>query len=458
MDDESTWLTVKKPRKVKTGVLKAADDGKFLRNIDVALFIRFRYFSFFVETEKSKDPKMIIQMSMKTEKLYSSGTNKENQVPVVKKRTQIPIKVKPAKKNLETTAGITKHKNLHDALKLLNANELKSLLDATRIQYNNQVILLKTALNYLNDNLKVTKVDDMIFFDKPLDHTKRILPNDIRCILEQLVGSTNKENLQYFFNNLLNSLCEDINKNRNFIGHIILLQQIVFIYPEVVLSNLASTVILRNSYQNQSSICLSLIWCLGSAALSDTTIGLKVWSEIISSVIHVKSYTKFAFEYLYKIMQASDKTPKLNLSIDEFQAVVDLVLTNYDPKAKPKELQALKLKSIELLCEKFVKSADPLNLESIFLMLLMYSKKHPETFIKGIAEAINADAKGCLNIWKQNFDRNFRQSLIFFNYLDNNLNDCEQVISNPLLKQFIKGIDFRKYPQFKFALVSFFNV
>lgn len=204
----------------------------------------------------------------------------------IKKKTQIPVKIKPAKsepqrvRKSESPPGF---KNLQAALNALDLNEFRSLLEACKLQFNNDLINLKTCLTFFNDKLRLERTEDKMFFDQPLDYPDNILPAPLRSILKQVIEKCSKESLLFFFHNLLQSLCEELNKSRNFVGHLVLLQQIAIYAPEVSGNNLASTVILRNSYQNQPSICLSLFWALGTAGLRDTTIGLKVWS--VSSVI-----------------------------------------------------------------------------------------------------------------------------------------------------------------------------
>lgn len=340
------------------------------------------------------------------------------------KKTQIPVKVKPqvdqkivqkVKKKSESPSGLS-YKNLQAALNALDLDELQNLLEATKLQFNNPVIILKTALSFLNEKLKLEKVEDSLFFDKPLDYPNNILPSVLKTILQQLIKNCNKENLQYSFYNIVQSLCEEINKSRNFVGHLILLQQVAYYYPEVCISNLASTVILRNSYQNQPSICLSLFWVLGNSGTCDTTVGLKVWSEIISSVINVKSYTKFAFDYLNKILSVSSKTPALQITLDEYKTLIELLLTN-DSKIKLKDLQKIKANCVEMLTRKFIKSSNSVKIESLFLILLYYSKRSPEMFVRELLLCIELYPEESLKIWRLNFHSFIRPNLFIFNYL-----------------------------------------
>jgi hypothetical protein len=351
-------------------------------------------------------------------KPINGPTNKENVIP--KKKTQIPVKIKqpaepkvPKVKKSESPPGF---KTLAAAINSLDLNELKNLLEATKLQFNNDVIMLKTVLQFFNEKLRLGRAEDSLFFDKPLDYPDNILPENLKSILQQLVQKCNNENLQYFFHNMLQSLCEEINKSRNFVGHLIMLQQIAQFYPEVCITNLASTVILRNSYQNQPSICLSLFWALGTSGICDTTVGLKVWMEIFSSVISVKSYTKFAFDYLHKILSVSNKTPKLRITNEEYKVLVELLLTG-DKKTNLKDLPKIKAKCIEMLTVKYAKSLKEEKVEQSFLTLMNYCKRAPEMFVNGIIEAIQIHPEECLRVWGLNFDNYQKQNVFVFNFL-----------------------------------------
>lgn len=361
--------------------------------------------------------KLIISLTMKT----SNGGKKEIVAP---KKTQIPVKIKgqpeqkPQKprKKPEVPTAFT-FKTLQAALHSLNIAELRNLLDATFIQFKNDVIMLKTAVAFLNEKLRLEKAEDVMFFDKPLDYPTSILPNELKSILKELITKCNDEALKYFFHNLLQSLCEELNKSRNFVGNLLMLQQIAHYLPEVCISNLASTVILRNSYQNQPSICLSLFWALVSSGYCNTTIGLKVWMEIVSSVLNIKSYTKFAIDCLHKILSAGEKTPGLEISLEEYKTLIELLVSNQE-KVKTKDLQKTKWKCISMVTRKYVESLDASkNLEEFFMLMLTFCKRNPEIFAAEFIELVKVFPVECIRMWKENFDNFSRQNAFIFGYL-----------------------------------------
>lgn len=341
------------------------------------------------------------------------------------KKTQIPVKVKnknatepkavpKPKKKSESPPGI-RFKSLPAALNSLDLVELENLLETTKLQFNNDVIQLKTALTFLNEKLRLEKPEDSLFFDKPLDYPTNILSKELKSVLQRLVKNCSNERLQYFFHNLLQSLCEELNKSSSFVGHLILLQQIAHHYPDVCISNLASTVILRNSYQNQPSICLSLFWALGCSGYRNTTYGLKVWHEIVSTVINVRSYTKYVLEYLTKILEESHRTPDLEISLSEYRAIVDLLMSS--DKIKSKDLQKMKVSCLRMLSDKFIRSLDSNQVEPVFLSILTYCKQDPAMFVREVTECIKVHPEECLAIWWLHFHSYSRQNIFIFNYL-----------------------------------------
>lgn len=123
------------------------------------------------------------------------------------------------------------------------------------------------------------------------------------------------------------------------------------------------------------------------------------------------------FDYLQKILEVSGRTPNLQINIDEYKILIEILLSNTDPKAKSKELQKIKANCIEMLTTKYIKSLDATKIESNFLLLLFYCRRNPEIFVSGIIEAIKLFTYECLGIWKMNFESFKRPSIFIFRYL-----------------------------------------
>lgn len=428
--------------------------------------------------------KLIMSLAVKTNGKKEIIAQKKTQIPVKVKAESQQKAVKPKKKSEAPT--VFTFRTLQAALHSLSISELQHLLDATKMQFNNDVTTLKTAVAFLNEKLRLEKAEGLLFpilpanfivlceildvmvFDKPLDYPSSILSAELKSILNDLIAKCNEEKLKYLFHNLLQSLCEELNKSRNFVGYLLMLQQIALYLPEVCVSNLASTVILRNSYQNQPSICLSLFWALVSSGYRDTTIGLKVWMEIVSSVMNTKSYTKFAIDCLHKILSASGKTPALKVSLLEYKTLIEVLVSNNE-KVKTKELQKTKWKCISLVTRKYIESLDTDHLEHFFKLMCTFCKRNPDIFAAEFVELVKAFPVECIRLWEENFDNFSRQNAFVFGYLGelksiyrkfnervlipDKVQDSEQLIEHPKFLDFIKSIDYRKYPNLLFVRV-----
>lgn len=123
-------------------------------------------------------------------------------------------------------------------------------------------MLLKTASHFLNEKIRAPP-NEYLFADKPLNYPTNILSKNLNTELTEIISSSREENVQYFFDQALSNVCENMNKNFNFFGDLIMIQLIGQRYPAVCNQNLARNAMLRNSYQNQSHIGLTLLWGLG---------------------------------------------------------------------------------------------------------------------------------------------------------------------------------------------------
>lgn len=54
-----------------------------------------------------------------------------------------------------------------------------------------------------------------------------------------------------------------------------MLQLIARHWPTICSSNMASTAMLRHSYQNRSNICLSILWAIGQGGYENLMVGIK---------------------------------------------------------------------------------------------------------------------------------------------------------------------------------------
>lgn len=132
-----------------------------------------------------------------------------------------------------------------------------------------------------------------------------------------------------------------------------MVQLIAHEWPSVCVESLAKNAILRNSYQNRSTIGLSLLWALGQGGLRDVTVGLKAWQNIMLPLLEIKSYTKYVCEYVYRILHGNNQVKdsaavnELTLQYDEFLAIFDEL--NKSRTGIPRDCQKLLTESAKPL-------------------------------------------------------------------------------------------------------------
>lgn len=197
--------------------------------------------------------------------------------------------------------------------------------------------------SYLNSMLNVKNPPSLI--DKSINYPNNIVPANVKATIYSLLNETGPANIQYFFDQSLTTLAVDLSNNLSCIGHNILLQLIALEWPSVCIQNLAKNAILRNSYQNRSPIGLNLLWALGQGGFKDTTVGCRVWQNIMVPVLEMKSYTKWVCEYIHRMLNHT--TGDINLVQNEFFVIFDELLLQRN--GLPKDCQKLLSNSASML-------------------------------------------------------------------------------------------------------------
>lgn len=195
-----------------------------------------------------------------------------------------------------------KHRDLEAALKAVIVSDLRAHLWAVNENFKqNHLMALKAITSFLNENLRVD-VADPTFSNKSLSYPYDVLPQDLKELIDDTITNAGDQNVQYFYDLTLSNLTGDMNKNLPHLGHSVLLQAMAISNPQICVNNLARNAILRNSFQNRSNIGLSLLWALGQGGFHDPSVGLKVWQDIMVPVIELKTYSKYVYEYVHKIL------------------------------------------------------------------------------------------------------------------------------------------------------------
>lgn len=296
--------------------------------------------------------------------IQSDHLNKENKKPNgIKKIAKVSQSPPPAPPKVKGISIPRKPTSIEAAFEQFNVDQLNSEIELMKSNFpSNHLVWLKgvsfvTAILYeyfmeimnfqltsfLNSTLNVKNPPSLI--DKSTNYPYNIIPVEVKETIYRLLNEVGPANIQYFFDQSLTTLAVDMSNNLNCIGHNILLQLIALEWPTVCTQNLAKNAILRNSYQNRSSIGLSLLWALGQGGFKDSTVGCRVWQNIMVPVLEMKAYTKWVCEYMHRMLKNSDDD--IDLVQNEFFVIVDELLQQRN--GLPKDCQKLLISSASIL-------------------------------------------------------------------------------------------------------------
>jgi hypothetical protein len=295
--------------------------------------------------------------SIYVSKVLNGGSNKENkkankpqEKPKSAGQSNIPVKIKqpPAKpEKVEKKVVQKKPESIENQVKSIRVGELTGYLQTVAANFpQNEMMLLKAAAQFLNERICCPK-GEFLFADKSLAYPANIIPNDLMKELVDLISQSRDETLLYFFDQSLTSMCESMNKNLDYFGHIIMIQLIAHKSPQFCISNLARNAMLRNSYQNQSSIGLTLLFALGQG-YRDPGVALKVWQDLMIPIVDLKSYTAFIHKYIHDVLSADTSSRNLKISMTEFATFFNTLTAAKSRKLK-NEFQRLNDESLMLL-------------------------------------------------------------------------------------------------------------
>lgn len=250
-----------------------------------------------------------------------------------------------------------------------------------------------------------------------MNHPMDKLPPKFLQTITEIITRTKKESLQYFFDQSLSNLAECLNKDQPFVGHLLMIQILALDDPQRCVANLARNSLLRNSYQNQSFIGLSLIWALGQGGFADTSIGLKVFQDIMMPVADLKHYTRFVFHFVFILLiYPVDCSP---ISIQEFAVYFNsLSSTKTKPKDPKDLLSTIKPNALLALIQKY--SGGAVKRSDLFMFLLKNLENIPniERALPNITKCLfDAELTECLQVWKKNFKKNQNESLVILKYI-----------------------------------------
>ncbi|KAH8248607.1 hypothetical protein KR032_001372 [Drosophila birchii] len=389
----------------------------------------------------------------------ASSSSKNNKSPA-KKNTAKNASVTAAKKATSTSA---KPKTLEQALKQITPDDFAAQVEQVKLSCpGSELRWLSHIALYFNGALAYDC--DPIFSGRSAQYPSNLASGDLKTEVVKFLGSVGEQNLEYFFYSLLDSMATDLNNNQTVAGYKLILQLIGQNWPTICSRNLAKTALLRNSYQNRSSICLSILWAIGQGGFKSLNEGVRVWQNLMLPNLELKQYTKFVVEYMERVLNAEaarKASDPLLLNQQEFFATYNALNAQY--MNLPKDLQQslkrsarLLLVSRELRLEKvrpfkdvvylqgnYIKS--PVKHANIFLTLfrdISASSKQNNEIEGCISCLLSSGSDDCLKVWRMNYKKQTLPSLLLLKAIDENwATSTNELAKSPAYHHFLQEID-----------------
>ncbi|XP_037709388.1 transmembrane protein 214-A isoform X1 [Drosophila subpulchrella] len=371
----------------------------------------------------------------------ASSSSKTNKSPVKKNPVKNAGASSTQKKS--TSSSVGKPKTLELALKSITRDDFAAQLEQVKLSCpGSELRWLSHIALYLNGALSYDC--DPIFSGRSAQYPSVLASASLKYSVVEFLGSVGEQNLEYFFYSLLDSMATDLNNNQTVAGYKLVLQLIGQNWPSICSRNLAKTALLRNSYQNRSNICLSILWAIGQGGYQSLNEGVRVWQNLMLPNLELKQYTKFVVEYMERALSAAaarKPVDSLQLNQQEFFATYNALNATYNNL--PKEWQQSLKRSARLLLQHYIDS--PVKHANIFLTLFREisanSKQNNE--IEGcISCLLSSGRDDCLRVWRMNYKKQQLPSLLLLKAIDDNwTTSTHELATSPVYHTFLQDVE-----------------
>ncbi|TDG46453.1 hypothetical protein AWZ03_007109 [Drosophila navojoa] len=223
-----------------------------------------------------------------------------------------------------------KARTLEQAMKQITPDDFAAQLEQVKISCpGSQLRWLSNISSYLNSCLAFDC--DPTFSGRSAQYPSNLASAALKQSILDFLRSVGETNLEYFFYSLLDSMATELNSGQNVVGYKFVLQLIGQNWPAICSHNMAKTAVLRNSYQNRSNICLSILWAIGQGGHQNLTEGVKVWQNLMLPNLELKSFSKFVVEHIERVLNAAAarKAETLLINQQEFFDCYNALNANY---------------------------------------------------------------------------------------------------------------------------------
>ncbi|KAH8391190.1 hypothetical protein KR215_008629 [Drosophila sulfurigaster] len=334
-----------------------------------------------------------------------------------------------AKKQAKQTS--TKPKTLEQAMKQITPDDFAAQVAQVKISCpGSELRWLSNIASYLNGALSYDC--DPVFSGRSAQYPSNLASSALKQSILEFLSSVGETNLEYFFYSLLDSMATELNNGQHVAGYKFVLQLIGQHWPSICSHNMAKTALLRNSYQNRSNICLSILWAIGQGGHQSLTEGVKVWQNLMLPNLELRSFSKFVVEHIERVLHAAvaRKTDDhLLINQQEFFYCYNSLNSTYNNL--PKELQQSLKRSAPLLLQRYIQS--PVKQANIFLTLLREIKtdggKQRNEIDGCISCLLSSGADDCFKVWRMNYKKQQLPSLLLLRAIDNDWTDSTKLLA-----------------------------
>ncbi|XP_050318873.1 transmembrane protein 214 [Bactrocera neohumeralis] len=370
--------------------------------------------------------------------LLSGKRGKENHSPAKSVSSSTKSKSSPIKKNANNSkdktakkeqssqqqakskSTVSKPKSLESAMRSIEANDFATKLEQLKIVYpGSELLWLKGVASFFNEQLPFDC--DPIFSGKSIYYPSNLASTALYNAIVDFLESVGEENLSYFYHTLLINMTMDLSKNMPIVGYKFILQLISQHWPHVASNNMAKIALLRNSYQNRSNICLSILWAIGQGGYKEITEGIKVWQNLMLPNLELKSYTKFVAEYLEKVLSAAKEDCTITLNQNEFFSFYNALKTHYPI---PKENQETLGKCAHGFLIKYILSSSKHSNIFVTLFRNIDDFKRSRSELEGCLCCL-VNGEDSFKVWKMNYKKQLTSSLLLFKEIEKQLDKAD---------------------------------
>ncbi|XP_005175887.1 transmembrane protein 214 [Musca domestica] len=320
-----------------------------------------------------------------------------------------------------------KPKSLDQAFKALTPRDFTTQLEHFQLLYPGaKLTWLKAITSYINSNLQFEC--DPVFSGRSASYPGNLASSEFKQTLLDFLSSEGEENLNYFFHyTLLESMCTDLNNNLPVVGYKFMLQLIARNWPQICSSNMASTAMLKHSYQNRSNICLSILWAIGQGGYENLMVGIRVWQNLMLPNLEMKSYSRFVTEYIEKVLNvATDQ--RLQLNQNEFFEIYNALKANYP--SIPRDCQQSLIRSSEMFLQKFIRNCS--KHANLFLTLLRSIENPTKSSIETngcLSCLLHCNDDDCFKVWKMNYKKQLLPTIYLLQKIEYELSESASALA-----------------------------